>query len=137
MAKKSYELGKNFELQLCEYFAKNNYYVIYNEKGVTGSQPVDMVVIKNNIATMIECKNLENSNSFPINRLEMNQLLSYKRFCECNNTNFIIAIKNKNNVYFIDFGLLQFYKKSIPLNKIEPNIKNWNEVIDNIQKEQK
>lgn len=133
MGKKSYDLGKRFEQDLCRYFSKQDYYVIYNEKGVTGSQPCDLVIIKGNIATMIDCKNIENETGmFPISRIEENQYLAYKRFKECGNSNFILAIKNNNNVYFIDFGLLQFYNKTIHLDKIEPNIKDWNNVIDNL-----
>lgn len=133
MGKKSYTNGRKFEEELCKYFAEQDYYVLYNEKGVTGSQPVDIVIIKNNIATMIEAKNLENkSRIFNLERIEMNQKLAYNKFRECKNSNFILAIKNNNNVYFIDFGLLQFYNKTIHLDKIEPNIKDWNNVIDNL-----
>lgn len=34
----------------------------------------------------------------------------------------ILAILWNNNVYFIDFGLLQFYNKSIDLKQFTPNI---------------
>lgn len=64
------------------------------KKELHGSQPVDLVIIKNNIATMVEAKNLDNkSGLFNLDRVEMNQLLAYKRYCACNNTNFILAIK--------------------------------------------
>lgn len=69
---------------------------------------------------------------FPISRIEANQTLSYKAFKECNNTNFILAIKWENSIYFIDFGLLQFFKKSIPLKEFTPNITNWNEFVDKL-----
>ena len=32
MGKKQYEVGKNFEEELCDYLANGGYYVIYNEK---------------------------------------------------------------------------------------------------------
>lgn len=62
MGYKGQKNGKEFEQKLCEYLSKKGYYVIYNEKGVTGSQPVDIVTIKNNQVTMIEAKNLESKN---------------------------------------------------------------------------
>ena len=127
MGKTSYTNGKTFEIDLCNYFKDNGYYVIYNEKGISGSQPVDMIVIKNNIATMIECKNLENKNGkFPISRIEANQLLSYKFAKSCGNHNFIIAVHWNNNIYFIDFDLLQFFDKSIDLKNIKPSIEGFN-----------
>lgn len=127
MGKKQYEVGKKFEEELCWWLSNNGYYVIYNEKGVAGSQPCDAIAIKNNIATLIECKHLENKlGIFDFDRLETNQLKAYDFFKEKHNTNMVIAILWNNNVYFINFGLLQFFDKSIDLKNIEPNIKNFN-----------
>lgn len=126
MGRKQYKLGKDFEEQLCWWLSGNGYYVIYNEKGMSGSQPADIIAIKNNIATLIECKHLENKTGiFNLSRLEANQFLAYKKFKEKNNTNMIVAIKWDNKVYFINFDLLQFFDKSIDLKKIEPNIINF------------
>ena len=128
MSKKQYEVGKSFEETLCWWLSKNGYYVIYNEKGISGSQPCDVIAIRHNIATLIECKNLENkSGIFNFSRIEANQFLAHKKFAE-HNSNFIIAIFWNNNVYFINFDLLQFFDKSIDLKTIEPNIKNFMEV---------
>lgn len=60
MGKKQQALGKSFEQNLCKWFSSQGYYVIYNEKSVAGSQPCDEIIIKNNIATMVEIKNLDN-----------------------------------------------------------------------------
>ncbi len=69
-----------------------------------GAQPVDAIIIKNNIATLVEIKNLDNTTGrFPLSRVEQNQWLSYKKFRECHNTNFIIAIKWSSNLYLVDF----------------------------------
>lgn len=126
MGKKQYQLGKNFEEDLCWYLFKEGYYVLYNEKGISGSQPCDIIAIKNNIATLIECKNLENkTGKFNLSRIEANQLIAYKTLKSKENSNMILAIKWNDNVYFINFDLLQFFDKSIDLKKIEPNIKGW------------
>jgi len=115
-----------------ERILKNNFVIIsqmmvimwfITKNGITGSQPCDVIAIKNNIATLIECKNLENKTGvFNLNRLEANQWLAYKRLKETHNSNMIIAIKWNNNIYFINFDLLHFFNKSIDLKKIEPNI---------------
>lgn len=123
MGKTSYTNGKNFEEMLCQYLAENDYYVIYNEKGITGSQCCDIIAIKDNIATMIECKNLDNkSGKFPLNRIEANQHLAYKHSRECRNNNFILAINWNGDIYFIDFGILQFFDKYIDLSKLDCSI---------------
>ncbi len=132
MGKKQYELGKSFEEQLCWYLSDNGYYVMYNEKGITGSQPCDIIAIKNNIATLIECKNLESkSGIFNLNRIEANQIQAYKRLKLTDNSNMVLAICWNDNVYYINFDLLQFFDKSIDLKKIEPNEKGWKELCKN------
>lgn len=128
MGLKSQLNGFIFESKLCEYLSNDGYYVIYNNKGIVGSQPCDIVAIKNNIATLIECKNLENqSGKFPLSRIESNQWLAYKKLKECHNSNMALAIYWDDNVYFVNFDLLQFFNKSIDLKTLEPNIKNWSE----------
>ena len=120
-------LGKKFEEDLCWFFSKQNYFVEYHEKSISGSQSNDITIIKNNKATFIECKNLENKNGlFPISRIESNQIHAYEKCKKCGNNNFILAILWNNNVYFIDFGLLNYYNKSIDLKKFKPNIINFN-----------
>lgn len=126
MGLKSYTNGAEFEKQLSHLFSKLNFYVIYNSKKVEGSQPFDLLVIKNNKAYAYECKTLENKNGlFPISRVEHNQLLAYERFRKCNNTNMCLAILWNDNVYYINFDLLPYFDKHIDLKKVEPNIKNW------------
>ena len=125
MGYKSKKNGDDFEKRMCEYLSKNGYYVIYNEKGVTGSQCCDLNVIKNNKATLIECKNLDNkSGKFPLSRIESNQFHAYKKYRECGNTRFVLAIQWNNAVYIYDFGLIVLMKdkiKSIDLKEVQPN----------------
>lgn len=82
---------------------------------------------------MIEAKHIENKTGiFSLNNIQANQWSAYERCKICKNTNFILAIKWENNVYFVDFGLLQFFDKSIDLKKIEPNIINFDEEVNNV-----
>lgn len=134
MGLKSQKLGAKFEVELCWWLRKNGYYPEYHEKSVSGSQNGDITAIRNNIAYKFECKNLTNkSGTFTLDRIEANQSLAYKTYRECGNTNFIVAILWNDNVYFIDFCILQFYKKSVPISKLEPNITNWSEFVKTIK----
>ena len=134
MGKKQQALGKSFEIQLCWWLRKNGYYPEYHEKSVAGSQSSDITAIKNNIAFKIECKHLANkSGRFDLDRIEANQSLAYKTYRECGNTNFVVAILWNHNVYFLDFSILQFYDKSIPLSKLEPSIENWSKVVEELE----
>lgn len=133
MGRKSYELGKSFEEDLCWYYFSKGYFVEYHEKGVTGSQSCDITIIKDDIATMVECKNLEAKNGvFNLSRVEENQKLAYARYIECGNTNFILAVLWDNKVYFIDFGIINYFNKSIDLKDIEPNITDWKKVMERV-----
>lgn len=133
MGKKQQALGKSFEIQLCWWLRKNGYYPEYHEKSVSGSQNGDITAIKDNIAYKIECKHLANkSGRFDLERIEANQSLAYKAYRECGNTNFIVAILWNNKIYFLDFSILQFYDKSVPLSKIQPSIENWSKIIDEL-----
>lgn len=94
MSLESYKNGRNFEENFCWWLRKNGYYPEYHEKSASGSQNGDITAIKNNIAYKIECKNLENSTGrFPLSRIESNQILSYKAFKECGNSNCFLVIK--------------------------------------------
>lgn len=122
MGKQAQINGRNFEQKLCNFYSKKGYYVIYNEKGVTGSQPCDLVVIRNNIATLIEAKNLTNkSGIFNCDRIEQNQLNAYKMYKSKQNSHFELAINWNGAVYLIDFELLQLFPKSIDLKNFTPN----------------
>lgn len=68
MGKKSYTNGKEFEQNLCWWFRENEYYPEYHEKSASGSQNGDITVIRNNIATKVECKTLEAKNRIISNR---------------------------------------------------------------------
>lgn len=126
MGKRSQENGKKFEEGFCEILSKDGFFVIYNEKGMSGSQPCDLVAMKDNTPYLIECKNLENKNGlFPVERLEANQRLAYKRFRKCGNTIYDLAILWQNNIYIVNLDLLRFFKKSIDLKTIEPSIKDY------------
>lgn len=66
MGLKQYKSGKKFEEELCWWFRYNGYYPEYHEKSASGSQNGDITIIKDNIATKIEAKNLDAKNrSFP------------------------------------------------------------------------
>ena len=70
MGKQAQINGKKFEENLCKYLSKKGYYVVYMEKGVVGSQPCDVIAIRNNLPLMIECKNLVAKNGlFPVSRI--------------------------------------------------------------------
>lgn len=84
----------------------------------SGSQPCDIIAIKDDRPILIDCKT-SYSNLFPIRRIEENQRQAFKRFSQCGNTKYILAIKYENEIYEIDMSTIDFTQKNIDLRKEE------------------
>lgn len=111
------KLGSKFEKDFADFLANQGYWAHYIEGAAhTGSQPCDIIAIKNNNPMLIDCKTLNNKNGlFPLSRLEENQRLAFKKFRQCNNEDFLLAILWQNNVYLIHLLDINLNDKSIKL----------------------
>ncbi len=108
-------IGTNFEKEYIETLRKQGYWATFLEpKGHIGSQPCDIIAIKDNFPMLVDCKT-SNTHLFQIRRVEENQRRAYKRYCECGNTKYILAIKYSNRIYEIDMKDIDFTQKSIDL----------------------
>lgn len=83
-----------------------------------GSQPCDLIAIKNDRATLIDCKTC-NTHLFPIKRIEENQWQAYKRFKECGNNDYVLAINYKDEIYIIPLDIIDKNRKSIDLDTFD------------------
>ena len=94
----------------------------------TGSQPCDLIAMKDSKSFLIDCKTLENKNGlFPISRIEENQRLAFERYVKCNNNidNFLLAILWNNCVYTVRFKNIDFNQKSYKIQDDEIFIKDF------------
>ena len=108
-------LGNNFEKEFAEILRKKGYWVTFlSPKQHVGSQPADLIAIKDNKPMLVDCKTCK-TKYFQINRIEQNQRLAFKRYTKCGNTKFILAIKYNNKIYEIDMKDIDFEQKSIEL----------------------
>ena len=123
------QIGSRFEKDFARFLANQGYWVHLIERSAhSGSQPFDLIAIKNDIPHCIDCKTLANKGGrFPTSRIEDNQILAYKRFKKCGNTNFDLAILWNNDVYLIPFDCIDFKEKSIPLADNCPEWRNFYE----------
>ena len=108
-----------FEKDFMSYLSSLGYWVTFLEGGNhTGSQACDCIACKDGKVWAIDCKTLNNKNGlFPLERIEQNQVLAYKKFKKCGNENFFLAILWNNNIYFIPMSDILFEDKSIDLKK--------------------
>lgn len=109
------KLGNNFEKEYAELLRKKGYWVTFlSPRKNIGSQPCDLIAIKNDFPILIDCKMCD-KHLFPINRIEENQRQAFKRYLKCGNTTFILAIKYNNKIYEINMKDIDFKQKSIEL----------------------
>lgn len=86
-----------------------------NPKTHIGSQPADLIAVKDNKAMLIDCKTC-NNHLFPTKRIEENQWNASKKFFKCGNTEYYIAIKYNEMIYMIPIDTIKREYKHIDLN---------------------
>lgn len=111
------KIGNDFEQEYAEILSKNGWWVtLLTPKKHIGSQPADIIAVKNNKAILIDCKTSE-SHLFPISRIESNQRNAYKKFNKCGNDNYYLVIKYNQKNYKINMNEIDFTQKSIDLER--------------------
>lgn len=113
--KSNKKLGNDFEKEFAKILADEGYWcTLLTPKTHIGSQPADLVAVKNNKAILVDCKTCNNY-LFPLSRLEQNQIEASKKYFKCGNTEYYIAIKYKEDIYVIPIDTIDFEEKSIDL----------------------
>lgn len=108
-------LGNDFEKEVAQILKAKGFWVhIITPARYIGSQPADIIAVKNNVAMLVDCKTCS-KDKFPISRIEQNQRLAFKKFKECGNMRYYLAIKGKDGIYFINLNKVDFNKKYIDL----------------------
>lgn len=108
-------IGNNFESEYAKILSKKGYWVVPIVPKKNGSQPCDLIAIKEDIPILIDCK-VSESHLFPLSRVEQNQRLAFRKYLECDNTQYFLVIKYKNRIYKIDMRTIDFdLQKNIDL----------------------
>lgn len=111
-------LGTAFERVVYADFARMGFWVHFISPDARGSQPFDIIAVKDGKAYAIECKTLDyKEHIFPLTRLEENQLMAFTRWMACGNGTPIIAISWRGKIYHIPYTDLE-QKKRIEMNDI-------------------
>ena len=114
-SKSNKKLGNDFEKEFAQILADDGYWVtMLTPKTHIGSQPADLIAVKDNRAYLVDCKTC-NSYLFPLNRIEQNQIEASKKYFKCGNTEYYIAIKYEENIYVRPIDTIDFEEKSIDL----------------------
>lgn len=109
------KIGNDFEKELAKILSDNGFWVtLLTPKTHIGSQPADLIAVKNGKAILIDCKTCNNY-LFPLSRIEQNQIEASRKFFSCGNTRYFIAIKYNEDIYLIPINKINFEEKSIDL----------------------
>lgn len=111
-------LGTAFEREFCEILAKQGWWVHFITPAPTGAQPFDVIAVKAGCAKAFDCKTSV-KNTFPITRLEQNQVMAFEKWMACGNEEPMIAVKYKDRVYLLPYTQLK-RKGVIDLEKENP-----------------
>lgn len=117
------KIGSDFECEFCELLTERGYWVKFLDPDKTGSQPFDVIAVKNGTAYAFDCKTCE-ADKFSINRLEDNQKMAFEKWLRCGNTQPMIAVRYKGDVCILYYEDLKAMG-SIGLKSAMKLANNW------------
>lgn len=98
--------GNDFESRFCEAIAKKwRCWVHFIEPKKDGSQPFDVIAIKDGKPMVFDCKTSAKK-VFPISRLEYNQLNAFEMVKRCGCKHIYVAVEYKEEIYVIPYAEL-------------------------------
>ena len=106
------EIGTDFEKYMCEHLASLGYWVHFISPDKRGSQPFDIIAVKNNIPLAVECKTLsKNVKVFSIDRLQENQKTAFQKWIKCGNEEPLIFILHGDEIRVVEWSRLEQEEK--------------------------
>lgn len=96
------QLGMQFEKEVCLYLSNDGYWVHFITPDKRGSQPFDIIAVKNGKPIAIDCKTSA-SHIFPLSRLEDNQIYAFEKWMKCGNGVPLVYIKYENKLYVVRY----------------------------------
>jgi len=114
--------GNNFEAEFTELAGSKGFWAHRMTANVDG-QPADVIICKNNIPILVDCKDCKN-NIFKLSRIEENQELAMIKWIEKGNKYALFALKVSSEVYIIP------YEKLISLRELGTKQLNYSKILE-------
>lgn len=99
-------LGTAFEKKLCAWLCHRGWWVHFLSPDHTGSQPFDVIAVKDGKALAIDCKTSAKP-IFNISRLEDNQVMAFEKWIACGNEMPLLAVEYNEKIYLIRYDELK------------------------------
>lgn len=106
----SKKIGTDFEKRMCKELSDRGFWVHFITPDRSGRQPFDIIAIKHGIPFAIECKTSAKK-TFPITRLEDDQITAFNKWINCGNGNPMVAVEYDGHIYMIPFTVLNKKQK--------------------------
>ena len=94
--------GTAFENEVCDLLKSKGYWVHFITPDKTGSQPFDIIAVKNNSAMAIDCKTCV-AKSFSMTRVEENQKYAFDKWIACGNPNPVFFVEHADEIKVVDW----------------------------------
>jgi len=99
------QLGNEFEKEIVKLLAGMGYWVHFMTPSANGSQPFDIIAVKNDHVICGDCKTCKKP-IFSAKRLEYNQIYAFEKWIKKGNSDPIIFVKHEGKIYFISYERL-------------------------------
>lgn len=109
------KLGDEFEKSMVKLLAKQGYWAHFITPDKRGSQPFDIIAVKDGFAVAIDCKTCKD-HIFRLGRLEENQIMAFEKWLKCGNDAAYLAVSHNDAIYMIPYKRLK-EEGSIDLDK--------------------
>lgn len=93
--------GTSFEKAFCQIASEHGFWA-HMLQGNTQGQPSDVIIAKDGIPALIDCKSCENK-VFKFSRIEENQECAMRKWLKKGNKHASFALKEGSEVYMISF----------------------------------
>ena len=100
------KLGTDFEREMVNLLASEGFWVHFMSPASDGSQPFDLIFVKDGLAMAADCKT-SSKRKFSIDRLEDNQIMAFEKWLRCGNLEPVIFVKYQNKVYTVYYKQLK------------------------------
>lgn len=104
------KLGSDFERRMCEILRSRGWWVHFITSKVDGSQPFDIVAVRNGIALAADCKTSASA-TFGIDRLEDNQIMAFDLWLNRGNTAPKIFVLYRGTIRIVDYLVLNHWRR--------------------------
>lgn len=102
------QIGTAFERRICELLKNHGYWVHFIAPDSRGSQPFDIIAVKDGMAAAIECKTLDATKKyFSIDRLEENQRMAFDYWLACGNLMPLIYVEYGEEIKIVEWSDLK------------------------------